>query len=68
MLDIESLKKLKENSIEVNKYLQDINKQIDSYSSDIEGMTDITQRVKKAFNLYKTLVNDMEEQLKKQNN
>lgn len=64
MFELETLKRLKENSIEINKHLKDINNLIDSQISNVDGMCDITLRVKKAFSLYKTLVNEMEEQMK----
>lgn len=66
MFEIKAMEKLKEDSLEVNKCLKEINCLLDDQMTNVDGMCDISQRIKKAFSLYKTLVADMEDQFKEE--
>lgn len=60
MLDLQSLEKLNEDSKELNTMLQEINGLLDAKCCSMEGMRDVTERISKSFELYRTLVEELE--------
>ena len=68
MFDLQTLQKLKDDSLELNRILKELTIVFDDQMTNIEGMCDISQRVNKTFTLYKTLILELEEQSKDNNN
>lgn len=60
MFSIEVLKQLKNDTITLNQKLKEIVLLVDDQSISTEGMKDISLRIKRAFDLYRSLVNELQ--------
>lgn len=56
MLSLDVLKKLKEDSIELNRQLKEIIASVDEQSFSMDESRNITLRVRKTFELYRSLL------------
>lgn len=65
MLDLQTLERLNEDSKELNTRLREINNLLDEQCTSIEGMKDVTERISKAFELYRALVEELDNESKR---
>lgn len=56
---IETLKELSKDTVELNKKLKNILVEIDNQNLNLAGMRDVSIRIRKSFELYKSLVNEL---------
>lgn len=59
MLALHTLKQLNEDAAALNEKLKEIVAQMDDQCTSLDGMRDISLRIRKVFELYRSLVNDM---------
>lgn len=62
-MSLESLKKLNNDSLKLDKLLVEINCLLDNCQSSINGMSDVAEKMTMAFKLYRELVEDMHKTL-----
>lgn len=63
MVSLEALKQLRDDSVRLNMNLKEITDLLDEQGQNLEGMQDISSRIKKAFELYRSLVHEMKDNL-----
>lgn len=59
MISLSTLKSLKNDSIVLNKKLKEILEMTEEHNLNLDGIRDISLRIRKAFELYKSLVDEL---------